>query len=120
MEFSLTCLDAPSFHAHCFTGFSVPTLFVPGAFPADVVGGFHHLTVQTQTTQWQCQARIVWFAADSVAPPFCPGVGLGLLEPPAECLADWHAMLQQPSPRLGLALLQSESGGPHDRFPLPS
>lgn len=120
MEFSLIGLDAPRFQAHCLTGFAGPTLFVPGEFPADVVGGFHYLTVQTGTAQWRCQVRIVWYAADSVAPPFGPGVGLGLIDPPAACQADWQAVLQQPSPRVGLALLQSTHGGPNDRFPLPS
>ncbi len=120
MDFALTCQDDACFAAHCMLGFQLPTVIVPGAYPPEVVGGFHQLCLTVHGQIWQCQVRVVWFAAESVAPPFRPAVGLGVVQPPVDFVALWQAASQLISPEMGSALVQSGIGGQHDRFPLPS
>lgn len=120
MEFNLTCLDDESFVAHAFPGFCWPTVVVPGDFSADVVGGFHELTLTINDARWVTQVRVVWYAGPAVAPPFASGVGLALTVTPPDLMIYWRSICQRQTPRTGLALLQSGSGGQHDRFPLPS
>lgn len=120
MDFALTCPDDARFAEHCMLGFQLPTVIVPGGYPPEVVGGFHQLTLTLNQQILVCQVRVVWFAAESVAPPFRPAVGLAVVQPTSTLLAHWQSMSRYASPEMGLALLQSGFGGQHDRFPLPS